>query len=82
MRPGSRRELASRISALHREEGHGAILMLRAYPNFVFQDVGEVVLQLRAAKVAEDLRPFGRVCKAAEVGFLFVVRVGGQELQD
>lgn len=68
MTPASRLQSAPRISDLRRAIETSS--RCHAYPNFVFQDVGKVVLQLRAAKVVEDLRPFGRACKAAEVGFL------------
>jgi hypothetical protein len=37
----------------------------------VFQDLGEVVLQLTAPEVSEDLRPVGRILKLAKVWLLF-----------
>jgi len=46
------------------------ILRLDDRLQVVFEDFGEIVLQLRAAEVCEDLLPVGRVLELAEVRLL------------
>ena len=54
--------------ALHRSGDVVDVLGLDHRAEFVLENLGEVILKLRAAKVLEDLGPLGGVVETPEVG--------------
>ena len=56
---------------LHRLRDLIHVLRLNDSFQVILQDLGEIVLQLAAPEVSEDLRPVGRVGKVAKVRLLF-----------